>query len=121
MLSEAYFKEVGIMMNKYTLYARRGYLLCSNVHFLVIGDWIPYHPDIVILEHGMLTDGELAQLRTQLYVNVYQHTGLHTVSITVPYDSKYLSRQPDYTKLLQYIGHLTRQTKDLYTGRLNVK
>ena len=108
-------------MNKYTLYARRGYLLRSGVHYLVIGEWVNWSPDIVILEHGNLTDGELAQLRGQLYVNVYQHTALHTVSITVPYDSKYFSRQTDHSKLLQYIGHLTRQTKNLYIGRLNVK
>ena len=108
-------------MIKYTLMARKGYLLHSNLHLLVIGIWASYSEGYVILEHGKLTSGELKQLQSQQYVNVYQHTGLHTVSITVPYDSKYFNRQPDHTKLLQYIGHLTRRTDNIYTGRLNVK
>lgn len=108
-------------MTKYTLFALNGRLFHSNVHYLQIGTWLEYRPDRVILQHGTLTDAELHQLRSQFLVNVYQHTSFHTVSITIPYDNKYYSRQPDPTLLTQYIGCLQRETENLYCGRVNVK
>lgn len=108
-------------MTKYTLYAQNGRFLRSGKHYLHIGDWLEFSPDRVILEHGMLTDGELRQLRSQSLVNVYQHGNLHTVSITVPYDGKYFSRQTDQSKLMQYIGCLKRVNLCYYVGEVNVK
>ena len=108
-------------MVKYTLLARKGYLLRSGLHYLVLGTWVGYDDSWVILEHGQLTPTEYRQICSQKYVNVYQHTNLHIVSITVPYDQKYFNRQSDHSKLLQYIGCLKRSGDHIYTGRLNVK
>lgn len=108
-------------MTKYTLFAHNGRLFHSETHYLLIGEWLEYKPDRVILQHGQLTEAELHQLRSQLLVNVYQHTSYHTVSITIPYDNKYYSRQPDPTQLTQYIGCLHRESDNLFCGRVHVK
>lgn len=108
-------------MTKYTLYARHGRLFNSDVHFLQIGDWLMFRPDMVILQHGMLSDAEYRQIKTQTLVNVYQHPSYHTISIVAPYDDKYFSRQPDPQRLTQYAGVLHRESDELFTGRIHVK
>ena len=109
-------------MIKYTLYCARGQIFRSGPHFLYIGDWLEWHPDMVLLHHGLLTDAEARQIRTQEYVNIYQDARFGCVSIVEPYAPKYLQRKDlDSSKLTQYIGYLTRETPYFYTGRVHVK
>lgn len=108
-------------MVPYTLYCRHGYLFRSGMHFLQVGVWMHWLPDMVILQHGLLTETEYRQIQTKRYVNVYQDSRYSCVSITVPYVNKYVSRVEDQTKLTQYIGKLVNVAYDLWCGEVNVK
>lgn len=109
-------------MTPYTLYCKKGQLFRSGPHFLLIGTWLDWYPDQVILQHGLLTDAELRQLESQTMVNIYQDARFGCVSIVEPYAPKYLRKKEiELTGLTQYIGHLTREDHHFYTGRVHVK
>ena len=108
-------------MTKYTLYCKNGVLFKSSTHFLTIGEWVMYRPDIVILQHGMLTDAELHQIRTQTLVNVYQSNCNNIVSIVEPYNSRYIERKKSKQELQAFIGCLVKESDDVWTGSVHVK
>ena len=114
-------KGVDLALNKYTLYCNLGRLFRPGTHFLLIGEWLQWTPDRVILAHGVLSDSELKQIRTQTLLNVYQDSRYCTMSIVEPYADKYLQRNPDREKLTQYVGCLHRENYNLFTGRIRVK
>lgn len=110
-----------LVMIKYTLYCNKGVLFKSGTHFLTIGDWLPYRPDRIILQHGMFTDAEARQIKSQTYVNVYQSACHNIVSVTEPYNSRYMERKKDKELLQAYIGALVRENENLWTGRVHVR
>lgn len=109
-------------MTKYTLYCKKGQIFRSGPHFLLVGNWLQWMPDMVILQHGLLTDAELHQLDSQTMVNVYQDARFGCISIVEPYADKYLKRKDMVlNKLTQYIGCLNRESFRFYTGSVHVK
>lgn len=108
-------------MTKYTLYCIKGSMLRSNVHFLYVGEWLPWDDAYVILHHGVLSDLEARQLSGQQLVNVFQDQKSNTVTIIAPYDKKYLSRHPDMNALQGYIGCLERVRTNFFCGMVHVR
>ena len=114
-------KGVEVGMTKYSLYCQKGVLFKTGTHFLSIGEWVDYSSDKVILQHGMLTDAELKQIRSQTLVNVYQSACHNLVSIVEPYNTRYYERKKDKAMLQAFIGCLVKKSDDLWMGKVHVK
>lgn len=108
-------------MGKFTLMCKEGYMLRSSEHYLILGEWVGYAPGYVVLQHGVLSEAEDHQIRSQTLVNIYQDLKSKTVGIIPDYDDKYLSRHPDLKSLTGYIGCLKRESKRVFSGRIHVK
>ena len=106
---------------KYTLICKNGYLFNSDTHFLLLGEWLGYQSGYTILEHGVLSDQEYHQIRTQSLVNVYQDCRYNRMSIIPGYHDKYLNRHEDRTMLQSYAGCLKKISENVYEGRIRIK
>lgn len=108
-------------MIKYSLVCKNGYLFRTDTHFLILGEWVGFNYGFTILEHGILTEEEARQLRSQTLVNLYQDMRNKTVGITAPYHEKYLNRNPRKSDLTLYAGCLRRESSNIWTGRVRIK
>lgn len=106
---------------KYTLICKNGYLFHTDTHFLVIGEWLGFSYGYTILQHGILSEEEAQQIRTQTLVNVYQDIRNKTVSIIAPYHEKYLSRKDNKNDLSLFAGCLKRESALIWMGKLHIK
>ena len=100
-------------MEKYTLYVRRD-KIPSGRHYLLIGDWLLYSPEIIILVHGTLSKMEHDQITRTGRIPVYQSMSYSWMGI---YDAYHSRKYPDTTM----IGRLERISEHLYGGMLNVE
>ena len=98
---------------KYTLFVRREYIP-SGPHYLYVGDWLLYDPDIIILVHGSFSKLEYEQLRQNGRLPVFQSMSYSWIGL---YDAYHSRKYPDTTK----IGYLEYITDHLYGGRLYVQ
>ena len=103
-------------MIKYTLYAEPGACFSTRAHFLTIGSWLQYQPDKIILEHGIMTERELAQIKAEGKVNLYQNSNLKTISIFASCSREYANRVINKESLFSYIGSLFKIGDNLYKG-----
>ena len=107
-------------MIKYTILADRGTCFQTRTHYLFIGDWIGWQSDAIILEHGLITESELASIKAAGKVNVYQNIHLKTISIFEQCSKDYLARISDRENLSSYVGTLNMVADNLFVGEVNL-
>lgn len=108
-------------MIQYTLYCKPGIMFHSKKHFLLLGDWLQWAPDLVILKHGLLSDSEAHQIRNQEYVNIYQSEVAGCMDIFNGYNNRYFNRKENKDELRGYAGYLVREYPGFWTGDIHVK
>lgn len=102
---------------KYTLFCERGVLLHPGRHFLILGRWLPFSQDYVILQNGVLADQKARQIMKDSSIPVFMDTRYHTLTIENYYSSGYRQRK-NVEDLQQFIGYLHQKRKGLYMGVL---
>lgn len=105
-------------MTKFTLGAFPGDCFKTQSHFLVIGEWFNYRSDLIIFQHGFLTDEEVSQIRNNGYVNLYQNSNLKTITIFEPCSKEYSHRLCNKEDLQSYIGKLYKESDNVYIGEV---
>ena len=103
---------------KYTLFCVRGALLHPDRHFLILGRWLPFSHDYVILQHGELADQLARQIMNDRSIPVFLDNRYHTLTIENCYSSGYRQRK-NVEDLQQFIGYLHQKRKGLYMGVLS--
>ena len=107
-------------MIKYTMLAEKGTCFKTRTHYLFIGDWLGWQPNMIILEHGLIMDSELKRIQEAGQVNVYQNTHLKTVSIFEQCSKDYLARITDRDNLSSYVGTLKQVADNLFVGEIEL-
>ena len=109
-------------MIKYTLYAQLGRVFYNpGAHFLKLGEWLEWMPTRVILKHGILTDAEYQQFKSQEFINIYQDHKCRQMDIFSYYDVYYQKRK-GLQNTGDYVGMLTKAIPGvLYVGKVKVK
>ena len=102
---------------KYTLFCVRGAFLLPVRHFLILGRWLPFSQDYVILQHGELTEQMAQQIMKDKSIPVFMDNRYHTLMIENCYSSGYRQRK-NVEDLQQFVGYLHQRRKGLYTGVL---
>ena len=102
---------------KYTLFCVRGHMLIPDLHFVVIGTWLPYDKRYIILQHGVLDDTAVEMYKKTRRIPVFIDHRYHTISIDNTYNQTY-KRRKTVEELQQFIGFLHMKRKRLYEGRL---
>lgn len=108
-------------LTKYSLICENGHLFRTGAHYLIIGEWVSFGYGYTILQHGVLSDEEYHQIKTQSLVNVYQDMRNKAVSILPCYHDRYFDRNADKTKLTSYCGCLHRESEVIWGGEVHIK
>ena len=109
-------------MIKYTLYATPGRgFYHPGLHLLKFGEWLEWMPTQVILKHGILTDEEFRQFKSQEFINIYQDHKCRQMDIFSYYDTYYQKRK-GAENMGDYVGMLKKlRAGELYVGTVKVK
>lgn len=107
-------------MIKYTILADKGTCFQTRTHYLFIGDWMGWQPNMIILEHGLITESELKSIQAAGRVNVYQNIHLKTVSIFEQCSKDYLARIRDQENLTSYVGTLKQVADNFFVGEIDL-
>lgn len=99
---------------RYTLFCSPGKGLKSSTHYVLLGEWLPYQANIVILVHGVLTKNEYANILRNNDIPVFQSMSNAWIGLYESYRSR---RHPECTR----VGSLSPISGRLFGGLLNVE
>ena len=111
-------KGIDMGMIKYTILSEKGTCFETRTHYLFIGDWLGWSSNVIILEHGLITESELESIKAAGQVNLYQNIHLKTISIFEQCSKDYLARISDRENLSSYVGTLKMVADNLFVGEV---
>ena len=105
---------------KYTLICKPGVFFRAGIHALILGKWLPFSADYVVLQHGMVSNDKLKEILRDGRVSIFYDDRYHVLSIEHYYNQAYYKRMKTDEELQQYKGYLTRVTKNVFKGVLDL-
>lgn len=109
----------------YTIYCEHGINFNERKCYFLIGKWLGYSSEYVILCHGKLSESEYQQYWNQQIINIFEDVVNRTVDIFTKISNGYLSKLGRNGKTIesyiQYIGCLEKCSIDLWEGVIDRK
>jgi len=101
---------------KYTLFCRKGNSFIPDKHYLFIGRWLGFNPNIVLLQHGVFSLEKLQILRRFDKIALFYDSRYHSLTVEARYNETYYKRKAKEEDLQQFVGYLYKKTDNLYEG-----
>lgn len=105
---------------KYTLICKPGEYFRAGIHALILGSWLPYSRDYVVLQHGVISTEKLNEIVRDGRVSIFYDDRYHVLSIEHYYSQAYYKQMKSDEELQQYKGFLTRVNKRVFKGVLDL-
>lgn len=97
---------------RYTLFCVPGRMCSPSMHYVLLGEWLLYNPDIVILVHGTLTKQEYERVNKDSLIPVFSSPSNAWIGLYASYSSR---RHPD----CMLVGILQRIKGNLFGGMIH--